>query len=189
MSKPDLSLVTRALDFAARAHRDHRRKGKAAEPYVNHLTEVAALAGEASGWQDPVVIAAALLHDTNEDCDVTYDDLKAEFGQQVADVVQECTDPPGLQRKQAKAHQLKIIHGLSARAKLVKLADKTSNLRAIDRTPPTNWSRERKIEYVEFGRAIFAATKGAAPSLDRAFRQVSDDLGRKLGMDSAPPAP
>ena len=56
----DLVAVARALDFAARKHKDQRRKGASAEPYVNHLAEVACLVAEATEGKDAVVVIAAL---------------------------------------------------------------------------------------------------------------------------------
>lgn len=182
-------LITRAMDFAARAHADQRRKGAKGEPYVNHLTEVADLVGEATDYKDAVLIAAALLHDVIEDFDVTHAELVTEFGAEVADVVRECSDDTSLPRLERKRLQVQHIPHLSTRAKLVKLADKTSNLRAIDRTPPEGWSRDRKAEYVNFGRQIAAGAKGIAPKLDARFREISEKLGRDLQMDPAGPRP
>ena len=56
--------IARALDFAARKHAGQRRKGLKAEPYINHLTEVARLLAEASDGADPQLVMAGLLHDT-----------------------------------------------------------------------------------------------------------------------------
>ena len=63
----DLVLVSKAADFAPRRHAAQRRKGTAAEPYVNHLAEVVALLADASGGADPVLVAARWLHDAVED--------------------------------------------------------------------------------------------------------------------------
>ena len=176
-----LSLVTRAMDFAARAHCQHRRKGKAAEPYINHLTEVADLVGEATDFADPIVIAAGLLHDTLEDCPhINAEMLTQNFGPEVTEIVIECTDDMSLSRLERKAAQIAHVSHLSPQAKLVKLADKISNLRAIHRTPPTGWSRERKTEYLEFGQAIYAETRGLAESLDVHFNAISQELSECL---------
>src|ERR671916_1259778 len=64
---PDLALVMRAAVFAARVHAPHRRNGAAAEPYVNHVLEVAEIL--AAHAAPPAAIVAALLHDTVEDSD------------------------------------------------------------------------------------------------------------------------
>ena len=67
--------LARALDFAAHKHRDQRRKGAASEPYINHPAEVARLVAEATAGVDPVLVIAALLHDTIEDTETTMDEL------------------------------------------------------------------------------------------------------------------
>jgi HD domain len=63
----DILLISRAWHFAAQRHSKQRRKGKAHEPYVNHLAEVAELVATATEGQDANLVAAAVLHDTVED--------------------------------------------------------------------------------------------------------------------------
>jgi guanosine-3',5'-bis(diphosphate) 3'-pyrophosphohydrolase len=83
----DLVLMTRVVDFAATKHRGQQRKGVAAEPYFNHLAEVAFLVAKATEGRDPIVVLGALLHDTIEDTKTTADELEAEFGAEVARLV------------------------------------------------------------------------------------------------------
>src|SRR5262249_11951927 len=85
-------LFARALDFAARKHAHQRRKGELAEPYVNHLSDVARLLAEATNGEDATLVVAGLLHDTLEDTETTFDELGKEFGREVADLVAEVTD-------------------------------------------------------------------------------------------------
>ena len=92
----DLVQVMRAADFAARQHISQRRKGENAEPYINHLTEVANLLAEATGGEDPVLVMGGLLHDTLEDTPTTYEDLAQRFGAEVAALVAEVTDDKSL---------------------------------------------------------------------------------------------
>jgi len=66
--------------FAAHKHRDQRRKDEAASPYINHPLGLAQILIGEGGVSDPVVLAAALLHDTLEDTETTYDELVEEFG-------------------------------------------------------------------------------------------------------------
>ena len=80
----DLVLLARAADYAARQHSTQRRKGETAEPYINHLTEVAALLAAATGGDDVVLLLGGLLHDTLEDTETTYEDLVQRFGPEVA---------------------------------------------------------------------------------------------------------
>ena len=112
MTLPNASLsgaplldFARALDFAAHKHIDQRRKGVRAEPYVNHLSEVALLAAEATAGKDPVVVIAALLHDTLEDTDASYEEIEQLFGAEVVQVVAETTDDKRMSKAERKQHQ------------------------------------------------------------------------------------
>src|SRR5882672_10834679 len=137
----DLVLLARAADYAARQHIAQRRKGERAEPYVNHLTEVAALLAAASDGSDDVLVMGGLLHDTLEDTDATYEDLVQRFGPEVAALVAEVTDDKSLPKEERKRLQIDKTPGKSRRAKLLKLADKTSNLRSLATSPPKGWPR------------------------------------------------
>ena len=127
----DLVLLARAADYAARQHIAQRRKGERAEPYVNHLIEVAALLAEATDGSDVVLLMGGLLHDTLEDTDATYDDLVERFGPEVASLVAEVTDDKSLPKEERKRLQIEKTPAKSRRAKLLKIADKTSNLRGL----------------------------------------------------------
>lgn len=131
-------VVLRAADMAARWHVDQRRKGIAQEPYVNHLLEVASLVTEATGGTDPNVVIAALLHDAVEDQEVTVEMLVSEFGKHIADIVMEVTDDKTLPKEERKRRQVENARKKSRGAKLIKLADKTSNLRTIAPSPAAN---------------------------------------------------
>src|SRR5258708_28327266 len=102
----DLVRLARAADYAARQHIAQRRKGERAEPYINHLTEVAALLAEATGGGDVVLLLGGLLHDTLEDTDTTYEDLVQRFGPEVAQLVAEGTDDKSLRQQEGKRLQI-----------------------------------------------------------------------------------
>src|SRR5579863_7717692 len=102
----EIILLTRAWRVATERHVDHRRKGERAEPYVNHLAEVADLIAEATNGTDPSLVAAAVLHDTIEDTGLTQGELEAEFGSDVADLVAEVTDDKGLTSTARKGLQV-----------------------------------------------------------------------------------
>jgi len=148
----DVVAVMRAADFAARKHANQRRKGEGAEPYLNHLIEVANLVAEASDGRAEVVVAA-LLHDVVEDQGVTIDEVAALFGSAVASIVAEVTDDKSLPKQVRKDKQVSDARHKSHGAAIIKLADKTSNLRAIAMSPPP-WPTERKRTYVEWARAV-----------------------------------
>lgn len=149
--------IARALDFAARKHAGQRRKGLKAEPYVNHLTEVALLLAEASDGADPGLVMAGLLHDTIEDTETSREELVEAFGEDVASLVAEVTDDPGLLRDERRRRQVQTAPAKSVRARMIKLADKIANLYSIGESPPVGWSGRRKRDYVAWAREVAAA--------------------------------
>lgn len=120
-----------ALGYAARLHRDQRRKGSSV-PYIAHLLGVASLALEMGADEDGAI--AALLHDAVEDQDVTVAQIEARWGTAVARIVADCTDNLGPVRpawRERKAAYLAALGGKPAASLRVSLADKTYNARAI----------------------------------------------------------
>lgn len=161
-----------ALDFAARKHAAQRRKGVAQEPYVNHLAEVARLVAEATGGSDPDLVIAALLHDCIEDQGVLEEDLAACFGADVARLVAEVTDDKTLAKEERKRLQVAHAPQLGARARLLKVADKTANLRALTASPPADWSARRRRDYFGWAREVVEACGEIEPGLRAAFDQA-----------------
>lgn len=133
-------LVDRAVAFATKAHEGQVRKGGAGIPYITHPTDVMTRLAR-HGYDDDVLLASAVLHDVVEDCGVTVATLIELFGVDVGATVAEVTDPPGLSKNKAKRRQVEKAPTMSLRAKLIKLADKTSNLHDIIESPP-GWSAD-----------------------------------------------
>lgn len=165
----DILLLTRAFAFAAEKHAHQRRKGENAEPYVNHLAEVAHLLAVAVHGRDANLIAAGLLHDTLEDTETTRDELVSTFNEDIASLVSEVTDDKSLPKQERKRLQVAHAPSKTARAKMLKLADKTSNLRGIVASPPAGWSLERRLDYVRWGRDVAAGLRGVHPWLEEQF--------------------
>lgn len=165
--------VATALDFAARRHSGQRRKGLSAEPYVNHLTEVALLLAEATDGADPSLVMAGLLHDTIEDTDTTQEELAAVFGEDVASLVAEVTDDTRLVREMRKRLQVESAPHKSRRARMIKVADKIANLRSIAESPPVGWSGRRKREYVAWAREVVAACGPTNERLEKLFEEAA----------------
>lgn len=147
-------LILAAADFAARKHRDQRRKDAVASPYINHPIALANILANEGDVQDPVVIAAALLHDTVEDTETTREELEATFGPQIAAIVMEVTDDKSLPKAARKQFQIDHAPHVSEAAKLVKIADKIANLRDVDGSPPPDWSVERRREYFDWAKRV-----------------------------------
>jgi guanosine-3',5'-bis(diphosphate) 3'-pyrophosphohydrolase len=164
--------VFQALAFAAHKHRDQRRKDAGASPYINHPIALADILVNEGGITDHVVLCAAILHDTIEDTETTYEELVVAFGRDIADVVAEVTDDKSLDQAERKLLQIERAAHASPRAKLVKLADKTCNLRDIATTPPADWSEERRREYFEWAKKVVAGVRGSNAALEAAFDEA-----------------
>jgi guanosine-3',5'-bis(diphosphate) 3'-pyrophosphohydrolase len=164
--------VLKAAHFAAQKHAAQKRKGAAAEPYINHLLEVAELVSSVLSEPDTNLVIAALLHDTIEDCGVTEDELVARFGADVAGLVLEVTDDKSLPKAERKRLQIVNAAKKSIRAQIVKLADKISNLRAILASPPADWTDQQKREYFEWAKNVVDGMTAPNPFLKREFDRV-----------------
>jgi guanosine-3',5'-bis(diphosphate) 3'-pyrophosphohydrolase len=168
-----LGKIMRALSFAATKHRDQRRKDAEASPYINHPIALAAILANEAGITDPTVICAALLHDTIEDTETTADELLQRFGQDIASIVMEVTDDKGLPKDERKQRQIDHAASLSAKARLVKLADKISNLRDIAAAPPADWNIKRKQEYFDWAMKVVDQMRGTNSALEALFDVAS----------------
>jgi len=164
-----LPLLLRALAFAAHKHRDQRRKDAEASPYINHPIALAEVLAEEGAVADIEVLAAALLHDTIEDTATTAEELRAAFGARIAALVEEVSDDQSLEKADRKRLQIEHAAGLSAGAKLVKLADKICNLRDVAERPPAKWDLERRREYFDWAKRVVDRLRGAHPRLEAAF--------------------
>ncbi|HLI86723.1 MAG TPA: HD domain-containing protein [Bryobacteraceae bacterium] len=169
--------ILRAAHFAAEKHAGQRRKGAAAEPYINHLLEVAELVSGALTEPDCNLVIAALLHDTVEDAGVTRQELARDFGEDVAALVMEVTDDKSLPKAERKRLQIVNAPHKSTRAQVIKLADKISNLRSILTSPPADWSATRKREYFDWARQVVDGLTHPAPSLKAEFERLYGQAG------------
>ncbi len=171
-------LLTHAYHFAAQAHVHQRRKGEAAEPYMNHLTEVAELVAQATGGEDLDVLVAAILHDTIEDTETTAAELRTVFGPQVANLVMEVTDDKSLPSPDRKALQIEHAPHASSGAQIIKMADKTANLRSLIASPPPDWPKARCDEYVAWASRVVEGCRGANSWLAQQFDAAAEVLTR-----------
>lgn len=180
--------ILAAASFAATVHATHRRKGVAAEPYINHPLEVAQLLAEHDAPEAAII--AALLHDTVEDSSddpepVTLEALAERFGAEVAAIVAEVSDDKSLAKEKRKALQVSQAGKKSAAAKQVKLADKISNLRAMVAAPPTGWDHARRVEYVGWAGRVAAGLRGVNPTLEALFDRTYQAALAELAREAA----
>jgi guanosine-3',5'-bis(diphosphate) 3'-pyrophosphohydrolase len=172
MAQFDSNLVLKALSFAAFKHRHQRRKGVKAIPYINHPIALADLLVRTAKISDPEVIATALLHDTVEDTGTTPEELKTEFGSVISKLVAELTDDKSLLPEVRKRRQVEHAPSLSPMARMVKLADKTCNLRDVVQDPPAKWSLKRKQEYFDWAKEVVDKIRGTNVKLEKAFDEA-----------------
>jgi (p)ppGpp synthase/HD superfamily hydrolase len=180
MPENSIAKVLAAAQTAASWHAKQLRKGSASEPYINHLLEVAALVNEATRGEDIGLVVAALLHDAVEDQGITRETIAEKFGEDVAGLVMEVTDDKSLPKAVRKRLQIENALKKSRRAKILKLADKISNVTAIGRDPPADWPVERQEEYVQWGRDVVAGLRGASPELEQLFDQAAKEATRQI---------
>jgi guanosine-3',5'-bis(diphosphate) 3'-pyrophosphohydrolase len=167
-----LRLASEAADFAARRHSGKARKGRGNEPYVNHLAEVANLLAAATEGKDAELVAAGWLHDTIEDTGATAQELDQTFGPRVAGLVAEVTDDMSLPKEQRRKKQVADATKKSSGARLIKIADKISNIRARIRPHPGPNEREDLIDYLTWAEAVVAGCRGVNAMLDRTFDET-----------------
>jgi guanosine-3',5'-bis(diphosphate) 3'-pyrophosphohydrolase len=164
-----ICLVSEAAEFAARRHTGMARKGRGNEPYVNHLAEVANLLATVTGGRDADLIAVGWLHDTIEDTATTQEELAEKFNERVANLVAEVTDDMRLPKSARRQLQIVDSPGKSASAKLLKIADKISNIRARIHSDPSSEERADLIDYVDWAEQVVAGCRGGNAALDRMF--------------------
>ncbi len=140
----DLTIVKKAYDYSLKNHEGQSRAS--GEPYLVHPLEVALVLAEMK--MDPVAVAAGLLHDSVEDTSVTIVDIRKEFGEQVAHIVEGVTKISKIDfatREEQQAENLrKMMLAMvdDIRVVLIKLADRLHNMRTLEHLPP---DRQHKI--------------------------------------------
>ena len=165
----DFSLALEAAEFAANAHQNHKRKnGKT--PYINHLIETAALVSKIFPGE-PEIIAAAFLHDVVEDQLASLDEIAGLVGNKTASLVRELTDPPDLDETTRRTWQVLHASELSYPARVIKLADKISNIREFLQSPPENWSIKQRLDYFDWAQAVLSRLSGTSQELEEILQR------------------
>lgn len=175
-----ISLLLKALKFAADKHQHQRRKNQAASPYINHLIEVAELLWESGNVRDLNTIAAAILHDTIEDTDTSPAELETAFGSKVRRIVEEVTDDKRLPKEVRKQLQIEHAGEASWEARQVKLADKICNVQDLLDAPPADWSLQRRLDYVDWAEHVIQGLRGTNALLEQQFDAVCRQVRRHL---------
>ena len=167
----NLNQYVKASNFATVKHATQTRKGNTKSPYINHPIEVANFLST-HGVLASDVLVAALLHDTLEDTNTTELELKEQFGENIALIVKQCSDDKSLDKVTRKKLQIQNAAYSCIGAKLVKLADKWSNVSSLINDPPTDWSQEYILGYARWGYAVCEA-------IYKSLENHVDDCGKK----------
>ena len=141
-----MTAIFDAIEFAARAHRGHYRKGTEI-PYIVHPLAVAKILIDAGCPEDVVVVG--ILHDTVEDTPVSLDEIRHGFGEAVARIVEGASEPDKSKPwEERKTHTIEFLRTASEAVLLVSCADKIENLQAIredrERVGEEVWTRFRR---------------------------------------------
>jgi len=165
-----MSILERAIFFATQKHEGQRRKapeGRVGLPYITHPLDVMTRLIRV-GVTDERTLAAAVLHDVLEDTETTEQELIDHFGEEVAAIVVEVSDPPGMSKTAAKKRQVHMAPTMSDPAKLVKTSDKTSNVDNIITHPP-GWTPDAIVGYTESAKRVVTAIGPTHPLLEQSF--------------------
>jgi GTP pyrophosphokinase len=148
----DIPLIRRAYEYSARAHEGQKRQS--GEPYIEHCIEVAFFLAELH--MDSATIAAGMIHDVVEDTTYTLDDIRKEFSDEVADLVDGVTKIGAIKFDSREEQQAEYFRKMllsmarDVRVILIKLADRLHNMRTLDHLP-----REKQIRIAEETREIY----------------------------------
>jgi len=154
-----------AVNFAADKHQHQRRKNKEKTPYINHPLRVANILAEAD-IDDIDILIAAILHDTVEDTDTTFDEIESTFGKTVRDYVYEVTDDKSLNKAERKRQQISHSSVISDGAKCIKMADKTHNLQSFLTSSPVGWTVNRIQGYFVWSKAVLEGCRNVNKKLE-----------------------
>ncbi len=167
-----LNPTLNALNFAAQKHHGQHRKDVKKTAYIYHPIALAHVLCNEAHITDVEVICGALLHDTVEDTDTTPEELEDAFGNAIRQIVMDVTDDKSLPKAVRKQRQIENAAHICEKAKLVKLADKISNLRDILAHPPVQWTLQVKRDYFENARRVVDEMRGVHAKLEEIFDAV-----------------
>ena len=175
------TLYQEAIKFATYRHLEKKQKVKGTNlPYVVHLSNVAMeiliAAHNTENFNLDYAIQVALLHDTIEDTNTTYEEIVEHFGLDIADAVMALTKNEKLPKEQQTQDSLTRIKKLSIEVWAVKLADRITNLQP----PPSNWNNQKRIKYQEEARLILDELKYGNGYLAKRLKEKIEEYGEYI---------
>ncbi len=169
---PDFNaeLVLQGVAYAAEMHEGQKRRYSEV-PYISHSISVVLILFEEGNVKDHFVLTAAALHDTLEDTDASAEEIAYLFSDKVKSLVQEVTNDPNLTYEMKHAWQIKHALKMSPEAKLIKLADRTHNLRSYNEQdfPEGSRQEDQKRNYFMASANLAKALSGCNEKLDIAI--------------------
>jgi (p)ppGpp synthase/HD superfamily hydrolase len=170
------TLYQKAIKFAAKKHADINQLVPGTNlPYVVHLSNVAMeiliASQNTKNFNAEFAVQVALLHDTLEDTETTFEELSKEFSLEIAQAVLALTKNPELLKENRMNDSLHRIQQLSKEVWAVKLADRITNLQ----TPPLLWSAEKISEYQKEAVQISKTLKGSNDFLEKRLEEKITD--------------
>ena len=171
----DQDTYLKTLLFAGQAHR--KQKVPSSEmSYVVHIANVtmevanALVQGGDKDLDGTFAIQCALLHDTIEDTEVTYEDIVNEFGSRVANGVLALTKNEALPKETQMADSLKRIIQQGKEVRMVKMADRINNLQK----PPKHWNRAKMKRYQKEAQFMLEQLSGVHPYIEARLKQKTE---------------
>ena len=171
MNERDITRILNAATFAAKKHEKQKRKNPEQTPYIIHPLGVAYQLVTTGGVRDADTLIGALLHDTVEDTDTTFEEIETAFGKRVESIVREVTDNKELTRDEIKRLQVINAPHKSPAAAQIKLADKWYNLNDLVNEPPVGWTKERIDIYFTWAEKVTSAL----PPFNVALKKAIDE--------------
>ncbi|EDR28585.1 HD domain-containing protein, putative [Entamoeba dispar SAW760] len=177
----DFDFFLSVLEFATHKHRFQLRKDGAS--YIEHPIKVCKILKDA-GINDIEILSGALLHDTVEDTNTTFEELEEHFGKQITQYVREVTDDKKLDKVTRKKLQIEHSGTISYGGKMIKYADKIQNMGSIISTVPCPFKPYEVAQgYMVWGKKVSEAFRGINSILDKQFDEIlkgniTDDNGK-----------
>lgn len=168
----DRDVINRAIQFALDKHKNQPRKDKVGTLYIVHPVEVLELLMSVGEITDTDILVGGVLHDTIEDTDTKGHEIENAFGIVPLSYVLECTDDKSLKKQKRKKLQVKNASKKSKGAKLIKLADKISNIKGLIYNKPKGWTVKRVNKYLDWAVAVVAGLRGVNKRLDDLFDET-----------------
>lgn len=179
MNTLDSKILLKAIAFAADKHRFQKRKDTEGTPYINHPISVALTLMDLGGETNQDLLVAAILHDTIEDTQTSAEEISEYFGPTVLSIVLEVTDDKRLPKEERKKLQVLTASKKSESARKLKLADKICNVTDIIHHPPSSWTVERKLQYLDWVDQVLRGLAGTNSLLENKLKEQLQ-LARKL---------